>query len=221
MWLISLQWLMNSLIKYLPVVLLDVQKNLLLKGNYAKLIISWRVINQLLWNLKNKKYKDNILGAALTDMQLRISKYKNNNFDFYCVIDIYSKYVWVAPLKDKKGIRIISALQRVLNESRHKSNKIRVDKCSDFYNRSKKLRCYKIMILKCIQQTMKENLLLLKDWLEPYRKKMQRCVAPISKYVYINTLADIVNECNNTDQSKIKMKPVDIKSSTYIDFCDL
>ena len=46
-------------------------------------------------------------------------------------------------------------------------------------------------------------------------------MAPISKYVYINTLADIFNECNNTDHSKIKMKPVDIKSSTYIDFCDL
>ena len=41
---------------------------------------------------------------------------------------------------DKKAITIISALQRVLNESEHKPNKIWVDKGSEFYNRSMKLR---------------------------------------------------------------------------------
>ena len=43
----------------------------------------------------------------------------------------------------------------------------------------------------------------------------------ISKNVYINTLADTVHEYNNTDHSTIKMKPVDIKPTTYIDFTDL
>ena len=40
----------------------------------------------------------------------------------------------------------------------------------------------------------------------------------ISKIVYIDKLADIVNKYNNTYNSTIKMKPVDVKSSTYIDF---
>ena len=39
----------------------------------------------------------------------------------------------------------------------------------------------------------------------------------ISKHVYIDKLYDIVNKYNNTYQSAIKMKPVDVKSSTYID----
>ena len=39
----------------------------------------------------------------------------------------------------------------------------------------------------------------------------------ISKNVYINKLDHIVNKYNNTYQSTIKMKPVDVKSSTYID----
>ena len=38
------------------------------------------------------------------------------------------------------------------------------------------------------------------------------------KNVYINNLADIVNKCNNTYHSVIKMNPVDVKSNTYIDF---
>ena len=38
----------------------------------------------------------------------------------------------------------------------------------------------------------------------------------ISKYVYIDKLDDIVNECNNTYHRKIKMKPIDVKNNTYI-----
>ena len=78
---------------------------------------------------------DNIWGADLGDMQL-ISKF-NKGFRFSsCVIDIYSKYAWVIPLKDKKGITIINAFKNVLKESNCKPNKIWVDKGSEFYNRS-------------------------------------------------------------------------------------
>ena len=72
-------------------------KYLLLLNAYAKLI-------RLL-------FIDNIWGADLADMQL-ISKF-NEGFRFLlCVIHIYSKYVWVIPLKDKKGITIINAFQK-------------------------------------------------------------------------------------------------------------
>ena len=40
----------------------------------------------------------------------------------------------------------------------------------------------------------------------------------ISTNVYIDKLTDMVNKYNNTYHSTIKMKPVDAKSSTYIDF---
>ena len=81
-------------------------------------------------------FRDNIWGADLADMQL-ISKF-NKRFRFLlCVIDIFSKYVWVIPLKDKKGVSIVNAFQKILKESdRRKSNKIWVDKESGFYNSS-------------------------------------------------------------------------------------
>ena len=54
------------------------------------------------------RFKDNIWGADLADMQL-ISKF-NKGFRFLlCVIDIFSKYAWVVPLKDKKGVSIVDA----------------------------------------------------------------------------------------------------------------
>ena len=54
-----------------------------------------------------------------------------------CVIDIFSKYAWVVPLKDKKGISIVKAFQIILKQSNsRKPNKICVDKGSEFYNGS-------------------------------------------------------------------------------------
>ena len=45
-----------------------------------------------------------------------ISKF-NNGFRFLlCFIDVYRKYAWVVPLKDKKGISIINAFQSILNK---------------------------------------------------------------------------------------------------------
>ena len=76
-------------------------------------------------------FKDNIWGADLADMQL-ISKF-NKGFRFLlCVIDIFSKYAWVVPLKDKKGITITNVFQKMLKESNRKPNKIWVDRESEF-----------------------------------------------------------------------------------------
>ena len=51
-----------------------------------------------------------------------------------CVIDLFSKYAWVIPLKDKKGSSIANAFQKVLSSSNRKPNKIWVDQGSEFYN---------------------------------------------------------------------------------------
>ena len=80
-------------------------------------------------------FKDNIQGADLADMQL-ISRF-NKRFRFLlCVIDIFSKYAWVVPLKDKKGVSVVDAFQNILVKSGRKPNKIWVDKGSEFYNNS-------------------------------------------------------------------------------------
>ena len=70
-------------------------------------------------------------------MQL-ISKL-NKAFRFLlCAIDIYNKYVWVIPLKDKKGITITNAFQKILDKPNCRPNKIWVDKSNEFFNRSMK-----------------------------------------------------------------------------------
>ena len=77
----------------------------------------------------------NVWGADLADTQL-ISKFNKGIHVLLYVIDIDSKYAWVISLKDKKGITITNAFQKILNESKHKANKIWIDKGSKFYKRS-------------------------------------------------------------------------------------
>ena len=80
-------------------------------------------------------FRDNIWGADFADMQL-LSKF-NKRFRFLlCVIDIYSRYAWVVPIKNKKGVIIVNAFQKILKESGREPNKIWVDKGSEIYNNS-------------------------------------------------------------------------------------
>ena len=80
---------------------------------------------------------DSIWGGDLVDMQL-ISKFNKGIHFLLCVIDVFSKYAWVIPLKDKKGITITNPFQNFLHESKRKPNKIWVNKSSKFYDSSMK-----------------------------------------------------------------------------------
>ena len=68
-------------------------------------------------------FKDNIWGADLADMQL-LSRYNKGIRFLLCVIDIFIKYGWVVPLKDKKGVSIVTAFQSILKQSNRKPSKI-------------------------------------------------------------------------------------------------
>ena len=68
-----------------------------------------------------------------------ISKFDKEIRFLLCVIDIYSKYAWIVPLKDKKGITITNTFQKILDDSmelhtQRKPNKMWIDKGSEFYN---------------------------------------------------------------------------------------
>ena len=62
------------------------------------------------------RFKGNVWGADLADMHL-IRRF-NKRFRFLLwVIDIFSKYAWVAPSKDKKSVSVVNAFQKILKEN--------------------------------------------------------------------------------------------------------
>ena len=80
-------------------------------------------------------FKDNIWGVDLADMQL-ISKYNRGIGYLLCAIDLFSKYAFVLPLKDKKGVTITNSFENILDKLKRKPNKIWVDQGSEFYNKN-------------------------------------------------------------------------------------
>ena len=59
-----------------------------------------------------------------------LSKYNKGIKNLLCAIDWFSKYAWVVPIKDKKGVSIVDAFQKILKEFNRKPNEIWVDKGS-------------------------------------------------------------------------------------------
>ena len=56
-------------------------------------------------------FKDNIWGVDLADME-SLSKFNKGFKYLLCSIDLFSKYAWVIPLKDKKGTSIVNAFKK-------------------------------------------------------------------------------------------------------------
>ena len=132
-----------------------------------------------------------------------------------CVFYICSKYVRVIPLKDKTGVTITNPFQKNLKESNRKPSKTLVDKGSEFYNRSMKSWLEKNDI-ELYSTHHKGASAVAESIITTLKNKIYKYMTSISKNVYIHKLDDIVNKYSNTYQSTIKMKPVDVKSSTYV-----
>ena len=172
----------------------------------------------------HSSFRDNIWGVDLADMQL-LSKFDKGFRFLLCVINIFSKCVWVIPLKDKKGISIVNAFQRILNDSQRretedkerKPNKIWVDKGSEFYNNSFK-KCLKDNDIVMYSANNEGKSVIAERFLRTLKNKIYEYMTSLSKNVYIDRLDDIVKEYNNTYHKSIKMKPVNVKDNTYIDF---
>ena len=120
-------------------------------------------INQLFENLRKvySSFRDNIWRVDLADMQ-SLSKYNKGIKYLLCAIDLFSKYAWVVPLKDKRGISIVNAFQKIISK-RRKPNKVWVDQGREIFNNSFK-DFLKINIIE-MYSTYNNEKLLLRDLL--------------------------------------------------------
>ena len=62
-----------------------------------------------------------------------LSKYNKGINYLLRAIDLFSKYAWVVPLKDKRGSSIVNTFQKIVLKGR-KPNKVWVDQGGEFYN---------------------------------------------------------------------------------------
>ena len=160
---------------------------------------------QLLENLKEERFhssfKDNIWGVDLSDMQL-ISTFDKGIKYLLCVIYLFSKYAWVVPLKDKRGITIVNAFQKILDNSERKPNKIWVDQGSEFYSSSFK-KWLDGNDIKIYLTFNEGKFVVAERFVRTLKNKIYKHMTAVSKNVYFDVLDDIVDKYNNTYQRTI------------------
>ena len=164
------------------------------------------------------QFKDNIWGVDLADMQSLSRKNKGIKY-LLCFIDLYSKYAFVIPLKDKTGISILNAFDKIIKQYNRKPNKIWVDQGGEFYNNIFKKWLSDNDII--MYSTYNEGKSVVAErFIRTLKSKLYKHMTAIGKNVYYDVLDDVVNKYNNTKHSTTKMKPIDIGDNNkrvYID----
>ena len=94
-------------------------------------------------------------------------------------------YAWVLPLKDKKGIIVVTGLQKILDDSKRKPNKIWADKGSKFYNNSFK-KWLKDNDIKMYSTNNEGKSVIAERFIRTLKTKIYKYMTSISKNVYID-----------------------------------
>ena len=89
-----------------------------------------QIIWKFTWRIVYSSFKDNIWGVA--DMK-SLSKYKGGTKYLLRAIYLFWKYVWVVPVKEKRGTTIVNASKAILDRLERKPNKIWVEQGGKFY----------------------------------------------------------------------------------------
>ena len=147
-------------------------------------------------------FKDNIWGVGLADMQL-ISKYNKGIRYLLCGIDLFSKYAFVVPLKDKTRTTIVNAFQSILSNSKRKPNKIWVDQGSEFYNTHFK-KGLKDNNIEMYSTYNEGKSVVAERFIRTLRSKIYKHMTAISKNVYFYVLNDML--MNTTIQTIEQLK---------------
>ena len=162
-------------------------------------------------------YKDETWSADLIDKS-SLSKYNNNYKFILTVIDIFTKYAWAIPLKNKSGLSITNGFKTILSEGR-KPEKLWVDRGSEFYNKTFKSLLKEYETGKAASGI--ELYSTYSDLKAVFIERFNRTLLHIiNKPMFINgdgnwvnILNDAVVTYNNNIHSTINMTPVDASNN--------
>ena len=156
------------------------------------------------------QFKDKLWGVDLADMQSLSRKNKGIKY-LLCAIDLYSRYAFIIPLKDKKGISIVNAFNKIIKQSERKPTKIWVDQGGEFYNNvfEKWLSDNDINTYSTYNEGKS---VVAERFIRTLKNKLNKHMTATAKNVYYDVLDDVVNKYNNTKHSTIKMEPIDVKN---------
>ena len=149
---------------------------------------------------------DEIFAADLVEMQKFAKLNKGFRYLLTC-IDIFSKYSWVIPLKDKKGINVKNALQKIFIQRSPKF--LWTDRGKEFYNKQVQdlLNENDIKLYSTNNSEIKSS--VIERFNRTFKNMMYKKFTENNNTIFYNIIDDLVNEYNNKYHSTIKMFPIE------------
>ena len=174
-----------------------------------------KILSEELHKPKRKNYPrrriiinhiDEIFAADLVEMQKFAKLNRGYRYLLTC-IDIFSKYSWVIPLKDKKGITIKNALQKIFKERKPKF--LWTDKGKEFYNKQVQdlLNENNIKLYSTNNSEIKSS--VVERFNRTFKNMMYKKFTENNNTIFYNILDELVNNYNNKYHSTIKMTPIE------------
>ena len=152
------------------------------------------------------KHIDNTWCSDLVEMQ-KFSKFNKGYRYLLMVLDVFSKYGWIVPLKDKKGETVATAFKKIFSEGR-KPRYLWVDKGKEYYNKSVK----ELLEGEGIEMYSTENeekSSVCERWNRTIKTKMWKQFTVQNSTEYLDMLPRLVEEYNNMKHRSIGMTPVE------------
>ena len=174
-----------------------------------------KILSEELHKPKRKNYTrrkiivnhiDEIFAADLVEMQ-KFSKLNKGYRYLLTCIDIFSKFSWVIPLKDKKGITIKNTLEKIFKE--RKPNFLWTDNGKEFYNKQVQdlLNENNIKLYSTNNSEIKSA--VIERFNRTFKNMMYKKFTENNNTIFYNILDELVKNYNNKYHSSIKMTPVE------------
>jgi hypothetical protein len=168
----------------------------------------------------NKKFKrGRVLVTGIDDQWeadlADVSAYAKENDGYkylLVVIDVFSRYGWVEPMKNKKATSIVEAFSKIISKER-KPRRLRTDGATDFSSGPFKnlLNSFDPKVVHVVTHNeVQAN--FAERFIKTLKSKLTRYIVQSNQLKYINILSDIVSSYNNTWHSGIKSEPINVSN---------
>ena len=171
-------------------------------------------------NFKRNRYIvnniDQLWQADLNDMR-SLSKYNDGVNYLLAVIDVFSKYGFMVPLKNKSGATVVKAFDSIFKSTGRTPDNLQTDKGSEFTSAETKRLFKSHDINYYTTKNPDVKAAVVERWNRTIKTRMWRYLTHKNTYRYIDVLDDLVKAYNKSKHRTIKMAPVDVSDERVLE----
>ena len=151
--------------------------------------------------------KDEIWGIDLADMNSLISF--NDGYRYIlCIIDVFTKFAWAVPLKNKMAATVLFAVEAVVSKSKRIPEKVWLDHGSEFYNKQFQAWAKDNNIVMYSTHGESKSV-VVERWVRSLKDIATKYFTEHSTRDWVHNLDKFLKIYNNREHKTIKMSPVE------------